>query len=80
MSGYQPAVRLDPACAKIRGNRGLSVRIAEACGIERAAVYQWKRVPIHRVPDVAPIIGMTPEQIRPDVFGHRKPRRRRKSR
>lgn len=58
----------DPACAKIRASRGLSVRVAEACKIERAAVYQWKKVPIERVHQVAAVIGMTPEQIRPDIF------------
>jgi pyruvate kinase len=58
----------DKAVTKIRSKRGLSVRVAEACGIERAAVYQWKKVPIERVYDVAPVIDMTPEQIRPDIF------------
>jgi hypothetical protein len=62
-----PAV-MDEIIIKIRGERGLSVRIAKACGIERAAVYQWKQVPIERVHAVAKVIGMTPEQIRPDIF------------
>jgi hypothetical protein len=67
--------KLDKACAKIRATRGLSVRVAEACGIERAAVYQWDQVPIQRVHQVAEVIGMTAEQIRPDFF--RKTKRRR---
>lgn len=58
----------DPACARIQSTRGLSARVAEACEIHRAAVYQWERVPVMRVHTVAPLIGMTPEQIRPDVF------------
>ena len=57
---------------RIRSERGLSVKIAKACGIERAAVYQWKRVPVERVHEVAAVIGQTPEQIRPDIFRRRK--------
>ena len=62
--GKQP----DKAVAKIHSERGLSVKVAEACGIHKAAVYQWQRVPVERVHDVALLIGMTPEQIRPDIF------------
>jgi|RhiMethySRZTD1v2_1073278.scaffolds.fasta_scaffold13987_12 pyruvate kinase len=68
MSGYQNAKALDPACAKIRSERGLSVRVAEACKTTRAAIYQWKRVPIERVHEVAKVIGWKPESIRPDIF------------
>jgi hypothetical protein len=67
----------DRAIKKIRGKRGLPARIAEACGIERTAVYQWTRVPIDRVHIVAAVLEMTPEQIRPDIFkpnGHGKRR------
>jgi hypothetical protein len=60
--------KLDGIMRTIRAKRGLSITIAKACGIERAAVYQWTRVPIERVHVVAPIIGKTPEQIRPDIF------------
>lgn len=58
----------DKAVRKIRGKRGLPARIAEACGIERTAVYQWTRVPIERVHAVAALLQMTPEEIRPDIF------------
>jgi pyruvate kinase len=72
MTGFRQATKVDRACTKIRTTRGLSVRVAEACGIERAAVYQWDKVPIERVHDVAKVIGMTPEQIRPDIFKRRR--------
>jgi hypothetical protein len=61
----------DAAIARIRGKRGLSVRIADALKIRKAAVYQWERVPPARVRQVAPLIDMTPEQIRPDIFGNK---------
>lgn len=65
---------MDRTVTKIRGTRGLSVRVAEACGTTRSAVYQWKRVPVEQVHAVAEVLDLTPEQIRPDIF---KARRRR---
>ena len=62
------APKLDRAVTKIRSTRGLSVKVAKACGIERAAVYQWTKVPVERVHTVAKLIGLTPQQIRPDIF------------
>jgi pyruvate kinase len=62
------AKKQDAAIAKIRAERGLSVRIAEALKIKKAAVYQWRRVPGTRVMRVAEIIDMPPEKIRPDIF------------
>lgn len=59
---------LDPIMLAIRETRGMSVQIAEACGIDKAAVYQWKRVPPQWVNVVAKIIKKRPEQIRPDIF------------
>ena len=63
----------DKTVARIHATRGLQSEIARACGIERQAVYQWKRVPPQQVFTVAYILGLTPEQIRPDVF---KPKKR----
>lgn len=65
------AEQRDAAVAHIRGTRGLSVKVAEACGIKRQAVYQWERVPPENVLVVAGVINMPPEKIRPDVFGKR---------
>jgi hypothetical protein len=46
----------------------LAVRIAEALGIDKQAVYKSKRVPPLRVLTVSEIIGMPPEEIRSDIF------------
>ncbi|MES2695100.1 MAG: YdaS family helix-turn-helix protein [Verrucomicrobiota bacterium] len=54
--------------ADILKTRGLASRIAEECGIQRQAVYQWKRVPIERVHQIAPLVGMSPTKLRPDIF------------
>jgi pyruvate kinase len=63
---------MDKVVKDIRDTRGLSTKIARALGIERAAVYQWKRVPPHWVIDVSKIIGVPPEKVRPDIFGKRR--------
>jgi hypothetical protein len=52
----------------IRSTRGLSVRIAEACGVHRCAVYQWKQVPPHHMATVAELMRLKPKDIRPDLF------------
>jgi hypothetical protein len=59
---------MDPIINRIRSERGLSIRIATACGIKRTAVYQWKRVPVARVHQVADLLAMEPADIRPDIF------------
>jgi hypothetical protein len=59
--------KIDPAIAKIRGMRSMAVRIAEAFKIDKSDLYQWKHVAAERVLEVSELIGMPPEQIRPDV-------------
>lgn len=68
--------KMDKVVRAIRKTRGQSTEIARACGIERAAVYQWKQVPVHWVHTVSGIIGLTPEEIRPDIFNPKTKRKR----
>jgi pyruvate kinase len=63
---------LDKTMTKIRTTRGLPTEVARACGIHRAAVYQWKRVPPQWVNKVAKLLDITPERIRPDIFKRRR--------
>lgn len=42
--------------------------IALACGISPAAVSQWRRVPERHLEVVAALVGMTPTELRPDLF------------
>lgn len=67
----------DTAVKRFRAIRGQATEIARVCGIERAAVYQWKRVPAQWIYQVADVTGMTPEEIRPDIF--RRPVKRRRA-
>jgi Putative antitoxin of bacterial toxin-antitoxin system, YdaS/YdaT len=54
-----------------RTERGPTSVIAEACGINRQAVNQWKRVPAKWVLVVERVTGIAREKIRPDVYGPR---------
>ncbi len=58
----------DPAMRYIRETRGLAAKIAEAIGVKRQAIYQWKRVPPDRVNDVAAVIEKSPHFVRPDLY------------
>lgn len=48
--------------------RGAVKRVAEGVGISTAAVSQWRRVPKDRVEQVASILGVAPEDVRPDLY------------
>lgn len=47
---------------------GGATSLAKALGISTAAVSQWRKVPAKRVGTVANIVGLTPHEIRPDLF------------
>ena len=66
---------MDRTIRSIRKTRGQAVEIADACGITKAAVYQWKQVPPHWVTTVSKITGVPPEKIRPDIFGNGRKKR-----
>ena len=52
----------------LKFKRGLRTRVARACGIHRAAVYQWTRVPPQHAHTVAQILDVDVKYIRPDIF------------
>ena len=57
----------DPTLEELFARRGAITRIATELGISTAAVSQWRRVPDERVADVARILGVAPEVLRPDL-------------
>lgn len=65
---------MDKVVQKIRAQRGLATEIARRCKVSRAAVYQWKTIPVQHMHDVAAVTGMRVEELRPDIF---RPKRRR---
>jgi hypothetical protein len=63
------------AMGKIRTERGLISRIAEALGITRGAVSKWNRVPAERVLVVEDVTGIPRHELRPDIYPPRGRRR-----
>lgn len=57
----------DPSLETILSQRGAVTRIAQGLGISTAAVSQWRRVPDDRVVEVARILALAPEEVRPDL-------------
>jgi pyruvate kinase len=53
--------------------RGATKRLAEGLGISTAAVSQWERVPRDRVVQAARILGVSPCDLRPDLYEAREP-------
>jgi hypothetical protein len=61
----------DDVMKMIFARAGFAAAVAKHLGISPQNVSAWKRVPAHHVLDLAPLLEMTPEQIRPDVFKRR---------
>jgi len=53
---------------------GFASVIARHLKVTHQNVAAWNKVPAHHVLDIAPLIEMTPEDIRPDIFGKRRKR------
>jgi DNA-binding transcriptional regulator YdaS (Cro superfamily) len=48
--------------------RGRRSQLAEALGINPAAIAQWEKVPAERMGDVSRETGIPLEELRPDIF------------
>jgi len=67
-------IQRDAIMKMIFDRPGFAMVIAKHIGTTHQNVSSWKRVPPHHVLEVASLLNMTPEQVRPDVFGKRKRR------
>lgn len=52
------------------------VALARKLGIRHASMYSWKKVPAERVLMIEKITGVSRHEIRPDIFGPARKRRR----
>jgi DNA-binding transcriptional regulator YdaS (Cro superfamily) len=55
----------------VLADRGFSLsKLAGAVGVDKSVVTRWcqKRVPAERVKAVADVTGITPHELRPDIF------------
>ena len=55
---------------------GFASVIARHLGVSHQNVAAWNKVPAHHVLNIAPLIEMDPQEIRPDIFGESKRKRR----
>lgn len=61
---------MDEICAKAIEMAGGPAKLAEKLGgITSQAISQWKKVPPGRVIAVSNVTGISPKELRPDVFG-----------
>lgn len=58
----------DRAIRLMRATRGLPAKVARECGVNRAAVYQWERVPARHALRVARLLNLDVRRVRPDIF------------
>ena len=58
----------NPVLMQVQKTRGLAARIGEACGINRAAVWNWKRVPVEHVVTIEQLLNIPRHRIRPDIY------------
>lgn len=47
---------------------GGPTKFAAALGINRQAIWQWKKCPINRIVEVEKISGIPREELRPDLY------------
>jgi pyruvate kinase len=58
----------DQCLERLMQIRGATKRLADGLGISTAAVSQWDRVPRDRVVQAAAILGVSPRELRPDLY------------
>jgi pyruvate kinase len=58
----------DQCLERLMQIRGATKRLADGLGISTAAVSQWDRVPRDRVVRAAAILGVSPADLRPDLY------------
>jgi pyruvate kinase len=58
----------DPVLSQAFERRGAVTRVAKALGISTAAVSTWRRVPQGRVEAVSEVLGVPPQELRPDLY------------
>ena len=71
--------QLDKICTKSAPSAGCPLKLREPAALAGRRSDGWKQVPPAQVITVAGVMGLTPEQIRPDVFRAKKRSRPRRS-
>lgn len=59
----------------LNAERGRRLKLAAALGIFPSAISQWKIVPAERLGDISRATGIAVEQLRPDIFKSKSPKK-----
>ncbi len=65
-------VQRDAIMKMIFSRAGFAAEVARHLDVTHQNVSGWNRVPPHHVVSIAELLGMTPAQVRPDIFGRRR--------
>lgn len=71
-SSPQRDAERDAVMKMIFSKPGFASLIARHLKVSHQNVAAWNKVPAHHVLDIAPLIEMTAEEIRPDIFARRR--------
>ena len=60
----------NPIVARVIKLRGSGAKLAREIGVTKCAIQEWKRtgIPARRVGQVAALTGLSPQELRPDLF------------
>jgi pyruvate kinase len=58
----------NPVLRMVRDVRGTATRIADACSINREAVWNWHQVPPKHVLTIEQLLDIPRHRIRPDLY------------
>jgi len=62
-------MRYDPPLKKALKAAGGVTALAGQLGIVPSAIPQWRRAPAHHCLAIAKLTGISPHELRPDIFG-----------
>jgi Putative antitoxin of bacterial toxin-antitoxin system, YdaS/YdaT len=61
-------MKRDPILTKVFAAYGSAAVLSRELGISRQCVGQWKRLPLKYVREVSKRTGISPDQLRPDIY------------
>lgn len=64
-----------PELVAVLDKVGGHAKLASMIGVTRAAVHQWRCIPLDRVLEIEEATGVPREKLRPDVFAAPRPKR-----
>lgn len=64
---------MDKLRAYLKANRGKAIELARHLGLSPSTVSQWQDVPPEHVRKISDFTGLSPSELRPDLYGWLEP-------